>query len=47
LRDRAAGGFAVDSGFSCARQAGIAEAERQREIVLRGQADAVLARPVR
>ena len=42
LRDNAASGFAVDAGLCCARETGVAEAERQREVVLRGQADAVL-----
>ena len=42
LRDDAARRFAVDAGLLCAREAGVAEAERQREIVLRGEADAVL-----
>ena len=42
LRDNAAGRFAVGAGFLCAREAGLAEAERHREFVLRGEADAIL-----
>ena len=36
LRDNAARGFGVDAGLCGAGQTGIAEAERQREIVLCG-----------